>query len=301
MRHIGNVEDPTLATSAALILLGDGIRTELRDEGEGVEVWVESDARIDDAKQQLAAFLANPADASWRAARDAGAARLAEAKALNDRYQRRVKQAAVSIDGANERGWFSISILVIAAAVAAISQFGSDLDAISGLFLTNYPSWNRLPEVRAGEVWRIFTPILVHFGPMHLLFNGFMWWQIGQQLESRKGVAFFAPMVIVTAAATNLGQFAWYLWTDPLRVNAVGGLSGVLYAMFGYAWIKGRIDPADRIGVDPRTVNQMLIWLVVCMTGLVGPIANGAHVMGLIAGVLWAYGEVAYFNWSKRR
>ena len=30
----------------------------------------------------------------------------------------------------------------------------------------------------------------------------------------------------------------------------------------------------------------MLAWLVVCMTGMVGPIANAAHVAGLVIGML---------------
>ena len=31
----------------------------------------------------------------------------------------------------------------------------------------------------------------------------------------------------------------------------------------------------------------MMIWLVLCMTGMVGPIANAAHVMGLVVGIVF--------------
>lgn len=302
MRHIGHVQDPTLASAAALVLLADGLHTELRDDDAGgVDVWAQDDARMDEARGKLDAFLANPRDPAWAAAQKAGAARLADTQAKDERYKRRLRLAAQSVHGANEFGWMTISILTIAVAVAMLSQLGSNLTAVQHLFLTNYPPFFRLPELRAGEVWRLFTPIFVHFGVLHLLFNGLNWWEVGQQLESRKGVTFFAPMVLVTAAVTNLGQFAWSYWVAPLEAAAVGGLSGVLYAMFGYAWIKGRVDPADGIGVTPRTATTMFIWLFVCMTGFLGPIANAAHVVGLVCGIVWAYAEVALFAWRKNR
>jgi membrane associated rhomboid family serine protease len=40
----------------------------------------------------------------------------------------------------------------------------------------------------------------------------------------------------------------------------------------------------------------MLLWLVVCMTGTVGPIANAAHVGGLVMGGLWGL-----IPWLRRR
>jgi GlpG protein len=66
-------------------------------------------------------------------------------------------------------------------------------------------------------------------------------------------------------------------------------MSGINYALFGYAWIKGKYQPHLGIGVAPQTVTVMLFWLVLCMTGLVGDIANVAHVVGLIGGAAFAY------------
>lgn len=69
-------------------------------------------------------------------------------------------------------------------------------------------------------------------------------------------------------------------------------MSGVVYALFGYVWMKGRYQPHLGMGVRQQTVLVMLGWLVLCMTGWVGPIGNAAHVMGLIVGM--AFGYVPY-------
>ena len=43
--------------------------------------------------------------------------------------------------------------------------------------------------------------------------------------------------------------------------------------------------------VHPNQVTVMIAWLVLCMTGIVGPIANAAHVAGISVGVaLGCYG-----------
>ena len=66
-----------------------------------------------------------------------------------------------------------------------------------------------------------------------------------------------------------------------------GGMSGVVYALFGYVWMKGRYEPEQGMILHPSTVQTMLLWLVLCMTGFLGNIANAAHVVGLVAGILF--------------
>ena len=66
-------------------------------------------------------------------------------------------------------------------------------------------------------------------------------------------------------------------------------MSAVNYALFGYIWIKGRFQPQLGLQVGEQTSIILMAWLFLCMTGWMGPVANAAHVAGLIAGAAIAY------------
>jgi GlpG protein len=68
-----------------------------------------------------------------------------------------------------------------------------------------------------------------------------------------------------------------------------GGMSGVLYGLFGYTWMKTIYQPSLGLHIDPGTVIWLIVWFLLCMTGLVGTIANMAHASGLITGMLIGY------------
>ena len=63
-------------------------------------------------------------------------------------------------------------------------------------------------------------------------------------------------------------------------------MSGVVYALFGYIWMKGQNEPEQGMILHPSTVQTMLFWLVLCMMGWVGNVANTAHVVGVAVGIV---------------
>ena len=83
-----------------------------------------------------------------------------------------------------------------------------------------------------------------------------------------------AGMVLAIAVVSNLCQ---YLYDGPL----FGGMSGVAYGLFGYIWIKSRVEPSSGFYMHQTTVMVMLVWFVLCFTPVLGGVANGAHAAGL--------------------
>ena len=62
-------------------------------------------------------------------------------------------------------------------------------------------------------------------------------------------------------------------------------MSGVVYGLLGYIWMRAKFDPFSGLFLHKNTVIMMLVWLVLCFTGLLGPIANLAHLFGLLIGM----------------
>ncbi len=148
-------------------------------------------------------------------------------------------------------------------------------------------------EIRRGQVWRLITPIFLHFGPFHLLFNLFWLRDLGSAIERRKGWPMLLGLALASAIVGNIAQA---IASGP----AFGGMSGVVYALFGYVWMKGKFEPWDGLGLLPGTVAAMLFWLVICYSGFVGDIANSAHVAGLIVGALTG-GAKGWISRTRRR
>lgn len=136
-----------------------------------------------------------------------------------------------------------------------------------------------------GEWWRLVTPIFLHFGLLHLAMNALWYWELGRRVEFRQGGVVLVLLTLVFAAGSNLVQYAW---TGPALF---GGLSGVLYGLLGHCWLFQWLAPNPAYRMPRGVVAMMLIWLVICLTGVFdllgfGSIANGAHVGGLLLGCL---------------
>lgn len=133
--------------------------------------------------------------------------------------------------------------------------------------------------VLEGEVWRFVGPIFKHFGLLHILFNMSWLKSLGSWIEYVRGTRRFLLLCLILAVTSNTAQL---FWTGP----NFGGMSGVVFGLIGYVWMKGRTQPKLGLGLDHRTVVYSFLWLFLCMSGALGPIANAAHLVGFIVGIL---------------
>ncbi|WP_210396837.1 rhomboid family intramembrane serine protease [Motiliproteus sediminis] len=138
--------------------------------------------------------------------------------------------------------------------------------------------------IESGQWWRWVTPIFVHFSVLHLVFNLLWTWELGRRIEHLQKRRVLVVLVLFTGIVSNLAQ---YLMTGPL----FGGLSGVIFGLMGYTWLWDRLNPERRFGLPPALMTFMMIWLVLGVSGAIeamgmGSIANTAHLIGLLSGLL---------------
>lgn len=158
---------------------------------------------------------------------------------------------------------------------------------IKPLLLTDVFPETGIRAVTDGDVWRLWTPLFLHFGIAHIAFNMLWMWQLGGPLERRLGIPELLILIAVVGLLSNLAQY----YFDP--ASLFGGMSGVVYALLGYFWMQGRFNPRFGMALRRPIVVMMLIWFVVCWVGLVGNIANMAHTAGLLLGVIWGFASAS--------
>lgn len=190
-----------------------------------------------------------------------------------------------------------IALSVLGYAVVSTQMLQPWLGYLTFFPLESVPGgyrWQPLSEALARhEYWRLVSPAFLHFGVFHIVFNSLWMWDLGRRIEYVVGALNFTVFFLMTAAVSNLAQ---YFWAD--QISIFGGMSGVVYALVGYIWIRQWLDPHPVLAVPKGIIIFMLAWLLLCMSGVIdffmaGGIANGAHLGGLLAGMLVAGAFVA--------
>lgn len=151
--------------------------------------------------------------------------------------------------------------------------------------------------IAAGEWWRYITPMFLHAGLMHLLFNMFSLFLFGPELERLSGKARFLTIYFL---AGLFGSFASYFLHDMYfrHVGASGAIFGILGAFGALVYYTRRTMPQLKQMIMP------IIIISVIMTFLQPNINATAHITGLIVGFLIG---LSYFHpkritsWRKRR
>ena len=179
----------------------------------------------------------------------------------------------------------TVSVLTISALVAIISGLGNQLELLEKFFYSYYLE-PQFVEIKQGQVWRVITPIFIHFGILHILMNSIVIWVLGKLMEPIHGKFVFTSLILITAMFSNTAQ---YLVSGPL----FGGLSGVIYGLIGFVWAYGKFSPSYPLRLDPKFTVFIVAWFFLCWSGLLSKIgvhiANTAHTVGLFSGLICAF------------
>ncbi len=145
-----------------------------------------------------------------------------------------------------------------------------------------------LAAIFHGQIYRLLTPMFIHFGMLHILFNMMCMKDFGRLIELRMGTSILLIIVVVTSIAANVAQYGF---TGSPRF---GGMSGVIYGFFGYLWMQQKFNPRFGIFVPKQTFVMIMVWFVLCAVGVIPHVANYAHGGGLVAGGILGYIDAKY-------
>ena len=134
------------------------------------------------------------------------------------------------------------------------------------------------PAVADGEWWRLITSGFLHSGIIHIGFNMYLLWILGQLLEPELGSVRFAALYFTSLLFGAFG--ALLVEPDALTVGA----SGAVFGLMGAAAVELRTR-----GVNPlQTDIGLLIIFNLGLSFVIPGISIGGHIGGLIGGALAA-------------
>ena len=290
MRAIGQLPDEAGARAFGDYLVVQGLPNDIEPDDQGQwTVWIHEDDHLARAQELLEEFRRNPQDAKYRRVAPAARELREKEQKENASWAKRFYSRRSLWQGASWRiGGLTAALVAVSVAVAALKLMrGAGDPLVLSLYIsdpirTMSDNLHVLPEVRSGELWRLITPIFLHSGGLHLLFNMMWLLDLGGMIEARQGWGRLALLVVVMAVLSNVGQ---YFWNGP----AFGGMSGVVFGFFGYVWLRGKLDPRSGFFIDRTNVILMIVWFFACATGMIAHIANVAHGVGLGVGLLWGF------------
>lgn len=278
MRLIGHLKSEASAKTFGGYLSSVDIRNMVEPDADGWAVWIYSEDQIDKGSQALTAYLQNPSDRSFQKGAETAAASEQKQRREEAAFAKRVRTAD-QIFKRSDTAPLTIFLIAVSVAVTLYDGLNGSLPKVRWLLISEGgPGF--LSEVQSGQVWRLITPIFIHFGPTHLIFNMLVLYDMGRMIEMAQGTKRLGLLVLIIGIGSNLGQ---YIFGTPY----FGGMSGVLYGMVGYIWLRSQCDPASGLMISSMTLVMMLVWFFLCLFDIIPGVANGTHAVGLVMGMIW--------------
>jgi rhomboid protease GluP len=137
--------------------------------------------------------------------------------------------------------------------------------------------------IRAGELWRFFTPMLLHGSILHIGFNMYALNIFGTGLERRYGHGRFLLLYLLGGFAGTVFSF---LFSSAYSIGASGAIFGLVGAE-GIFLFQNRKLFGSR--VRGALNNVIFVVAINLFLGLQPGIDNWGHIGGLMGGLIFAW------------
>lgn len=169
----------------------------------------------------------------------------------------------------------AVTVVIYILQLGSQALLGGDVPAYFGKKINEY--------ILAGQLWRFFTPMLLHGSILHIGFNMYALLRLGAPLERRFGNVRFLLLYLAGAFAGNVFSFLLSESNSLGASTAIFGLLGAeLVFLYQNRQLLGRQAKAGIKDVIQLAVINLLI-------GLTPGIDNWGHLGGLFGGLLFTW------------
>lgn len=152
---------------------------------------------------------------------------------------------------------------------------------LSPAILENYCVYQSPAQIWEGRYWSLLTSAFIHEHVLHMIFNLVCLGALAGLLEQIYGHQATFAVVFFGAIISAGAEFA-------LNGTTGTGMSGVVFAMFGWLWATHKLDPELRELFTPaRAQLASSVLMIAILIGWLGfwPTGNAAHCAGLLFGI----------------
>ncbi|MGN1394349.1 MAG: rhomboid family intramembrane serine protease [Succinivibrionaceae bacterium] len=145
------------------------------------------------------------------------------------------------------------------------------------------------------NLWRVLTPIFIHFSIVHLLFNVVIFWNLSGDIERYQGKLKILSLVLLSAIVSN--SFQYYLNNGNCNF---GGLSGVVNSVISYMMVISFVHIFSLKYYIARSLFILSFIFVICGYLFKLNFANECHLFGLLFGLFYGVFDIFFSKKLKK-
>jgi membrane associated rhomboid family serine protease len=135
----------------------------------------------------------------------------------------------------------------------------------------------------SGEWWRLLTNIFIHGSLLHIAFNMWCLWNLGQLCESLYGRWTYAAIYLICGIGASLASAAWHPYVP--SVGASGAIFGLAGALITALKLGEFSVPRSALSGTLRSLGAFVVYNLIFGFILPG-VDNTAHIGGLVTGLI---------------